>query len=498
MSTAPADGITLEDIQNWTRQEVGNSAYLSQVANTLDNYLKAVTGNESALVNNIRAMVNDAQAQSKATNSLSGHLDDYTRPMRDMVAALSTARDALNNLVGHVADVDKMVHSVTITDSVLGKVGAAEAGLLPVNDEAEGVAQARTYTDQLVQPFQDAANALNALAVPQWTSPPAGSADPRPPASPGAKRPPATAGGSPNTAPKSSGNPAGGANGGAQGGDAANSAGGAGNTSSAPAATVGDSANSGDGSNLGNTGDLGGSNPSDPGMGGVGDTGSGNQGSGDGSNQDPVTPPPLQLAGLPGNTPGNHMPPQSSLVSNPPTTSPPVNSSPVPPVNSSPISPVNLPSFPQANGGGTNQSGAGLTVPKTNMSTQSPSGTDIEAGGQAGTSQSTAKVPTVAGNPTSEPATSRGGMPYFPPMGGMGGMPGRSGGTVKPGAADSPGGPALGMGGNKSEYVGVPDELRGRSADKRAPSRRRRARKVGPTASGEVLDEHLWQVRSPD
>jgi hypothetical protein len=209
----------------------------------------------------------------------------------------------------------------------------------------------------------------------------------------------------------------------------------------------------------------------------------------------PSAPPPTTLADPP---PPQTLPDPNNGITPfvPPNTVPPTS---VPTLAG--IKPVKQPSFTEPKF--TEPKLAGPSAPENLADPVSTSSGVSPVGTNASGSGPTATSPTLADD-VSNAAAGRGGMPYMPPMGGMGNGMGRSGTEVRPGVAEGPGGPALGPGaGKKSEYAGVPDELRGRSADKPAEqrSRRRRAKKpivqAESESSGEVLDEHLWQVERP-
>jgi len=245
----------------------------------------------------------------------------------------------------------------------------------------------------------------------------------------------------------------------------------------------------------------------------------------DGPSQSPDGPglagdptPPAQLP-----TGGNN-PPVTTPITTP--SPPPTNSLPTPPYIPPPINisqpkvdqpklteptfnepNVNLPQ-PKLAGLGSGINGPNTTPPPGSVRTQSnlPGPSEPISGANAGGSGGSGAAPQLAGQAAAEEAASqagaRGGMPYMPPMSGMPGAGGKNGGQIRPGTAENAGGPALGQRpSGKAEYVGVPDELRGRSADKSiGPARRRRPKKSAAArteATGEVLDEHLWQVDRP-
>jgi uncharacterized protein YukE len=114
--------------------------------------------------------------------------------------------------------------------------------------------------------------------------------------------------------------------------------------------------------------------------------------------------------------------------------------------------------------------------------------------------QPTLSAPALAAS-ASEASKQPGGYPIYPPGGGMGGVGAKqNGAAIKPGVAQSAGGPTVGppgaAGKRKPKNVGIPPELLGRAGDQRSerpatPVPRRRG-KPKPAPSDDVLDEELW------
>jgi hypothetical protein len=403
------------------------------------------------------------------------------QPLTPMMATIADAERALRDLPGaidvangHIQDIADARQPVTV---VVPNSYAAGATQLPGLTEQQARDQAWGYLHPLMNLKSAAAQTLQAVSQLKWTGPqavdptappgatPLGAnpAGPKPtgpgpqPVAPGNK--PANPGTNPAPEPKAPQTPS------APGGD-----------TSAPSPTGADTT------------------PTDPGSIQPVSQQPADQPTlaGDPTSTTPFTPPqPVQLPQVE-SAPSNPQLINPVSVPTPPLTKLPTVRTPIEPALSSSTDPV-TPKFLGPNA--TNAS----TVPEsvTGSSTARP-------GGQPQASSST--TPETAG----EPSAARGGMPYMPPMGGMPGGAGKNGGgEIKPGVAESPGGPALGqrgVAGKSSPYVGVPDELRGRSADKPSgpksggPVRRRRTKKTSqpkPEATGEVLDEHLWRVEPP-
>lgn len=120
--------------------------------------------------------------------------------------------------------------------------------------------------------------------------------------------------------------------------------------------------------------------------------------------------------------------------------------------------------------------GTGSAVPGSGV-TGVGGGNGVEAG------------PTPArGTPPVEGGGGASGSGFYPPMMPMAPGGGGTGGGVRPGNADSSGGPSLRSGGRDSWRAGL--RLQGRSGgnDERA------SKPAFPPPSGDVLDEELWQV----